>query len=116
MKVSKTHFEQVPVETVKELVEPEIVEKERTDKAVTDEAQILEEGKTMTATFDIFEVEPDGRVMWRGSAAAFEEAQELARKLSSSGGREHIIFSPKTGKKVVIKPDGSTAEQEASQT
>lgn len=45
MKVSKTHFEQVPVETVKELVEPEIVEKERTDKAVTGEAQILKKEK-----------------------------------------------------------------------
>lgn len=38
MKVPKTHFEQVPLETIKELVEPEIVEKEKTDKAAADEA------------------------------------------------------------------------------
>jgi len=45
VKVVKTHFEQVPVETVKELVDPEIVEKEKTDKAVADEAQILKKEK-----------------------------------------------------------------------
>ncbi|MGB7024637.1 MAG: hypothetical protein WBD73_12630 [Candidatus Acidiferrales bacterium] len=46
MKVLKTHFEQVPVETVKELAEPAIVEKEITDKAVAEvEAQILKKEK-----------------------------------------------------------------------
>lgn len=45
MKVPKTHFEQVPVETIKELVEPETVEKEKTDKAVADEARILKKEK-----------------------------------------------------------------------
>ncbi len=45
MKVPKTHFEQVPLETIKELVEPEIIEKEKTDKAVAGEAQILKKEK-----------------------------------------------------------------------
>lgn len=45
MKVSKTYFEQVPMETIKELVEPEIVENEKTDKAVEDEAQIPKKEK-----------------------------------------------------------------------
>jgi len=45
VKVSKTHFEQVPVETIKELVEPEMIEKEKTDKAVADEAQVLKKEK-----------------------------------------------------------------------
>lgn len=45
MKVLKTHFEQVPVATVKELAEPEIVEKEKTDKAVADQAEILRKEK-----------------------------------------------------------------------
>jgi hypothetical protein len=67
----------------------------------------------MTATFDIFEVEPGGSVMWRGSAAAFEEAKAFVEKLGTPRSRDYIIFSFKTGKKVVIKPDGSTAEQEA---
>ncbi|MHB8487475.1 MAG: hypothetical protein ACYDCM_17310 [Candidatus Acidiferrales bacterium] len=70
----------------------------------------------MTATFDIFEVEPGGGVMWRGSAAAFEEAKAFVEKLGTSRRGDYIIFSPQTGKKVVIKPDGSTAEQETSQT
>lgn len=70
----------------------------------------------MTATFDIFEVEPGGGVMWRGSAAAFEEAKAFVEKLGTSRRGDYIIFSLKTGKKVVIKLDGSTMEQEASQT
>lgn len=66
----------------------------------------------MTATFDIFEVEPGGSVMWRGSAAAFEEAKAFVEKLGTPRRRDYIIFSLKTGKKVVIKPDGSTTEQD----
>ncbi|HEV2313935.1 MAG TPA: hypothetical protein VGR94_01410 [Candidatus Acidoferrales bacterium] len=45
MKVPKTHFEQVPLEAIKELVEPEIIEKEKTGKAVADEARILKKEK-----------------------------------------------------------------------
>ncbi|HEV2183226.1 MAG TPA: hypothetical protein VGR39_06035 [Candidatus Acidoferrales bacterium] len=45
MKIPKTHFEQVPLETIKELVEPEIVENKKTDKAVEDEAQIPKKEK-----------------------------------------------------------------------
>jgi len=41
VKVVKTHFEQVPVETVKRLAELEIVEKEKTAKAAADQAEIL---------------------------------------------------------------------------
>ena len=66
----------------------------------------------MTATFDIFEVEPGGGVMWRGTAAAFEEAKAFIEKLGTPRRGDYIIFSLKTGKKVVIKPDGSTTEQD----
>lgn len=66
----------------------------------------------MTATFDIFEVEPGGGVMWRGSAAAFEEAKAFVEQLGTPRSRDYIIFSLKTGKKVVIRPDGSTTEQD----
>ncbi len=45
MKVPRTHFEQVPLKTVKELVEPEIIEKEKRDKAVADEAETLKKEK-----------------------------------------------------------------------
>jgi len=45
VKVLKTHFEQVPVKTVKELAELEIVEKEKTAKVGTDEAKTLKKGK-----------------------------------------------------------------------
>jgi len=69
----------------------------------------------MTATFDIFELEPGGSVMWRGSTAAFEEARAFVEQLGTSRRGDYIIFSLQTGKKVVIKPDGSTAEQEVGQ-
>ena len=39
MKALKTHFEQVPVKTIKRLVEPEIVEKEKTAKIGMGEAE-----------------------------------------------------------------------------
>lgn len=69
----------------------------------------------MTVAFDIFEVEPGGSVMWRGSAAALEEAKAFVESLGKSRSGEYIIYNLKTGKKVVIKSDGSTAEQGAGQ-
>jgi hypothetical protein len=45
VKVLKTHFDQVPVETVKELAEPEIVEKEKTVKVGADGSEILKKAK-----------------------------------------------------------------------
>lgn len=45
MKALKTHFEQVPVEIVKGLVEPEIVEKEKTAKIGMGEAETLKKEK-----------------------------------------------------------------------
>jgi len=45
VKALKTHFEQVPVETVKELAELEIAEKEKTAKAAADQAEILRKEK-----------------------------------------------------------------------
>ena len=45
MKALKTHFEQVPVKTVKELAELEILEKEKTAKAVAGRAEILRKEK-----------------------------------------------------------------------
>ena len=70
----------------------------------------------MTAGFDIFEVEAAGTVVWRASAAAFEEAKDFVKKLASSGSQEYIILSAKTGKKVVIKADGSLVEGASSNT
>ncbi|HEV2617941.1 MAG TPA: hypothetical protein VGU63_15175 [Candidatus Acidoferrales bacterium] len=69
----------------------------------------------MSPTFDIFEVEPGGSVLWRGTAAAFEEAKEFVEKLGKSRSRDYIIFSLKTGMKVVIKPDGSATEHPAAE-
>lgn len=64
----------------------------------------------MSATFDIFEVEPGGSVLWRGAATAFDEARAFVEKLGKSRSGEYIIFNLKTGRKVVIKSDGSAAE------
>jgi len=45
VKVLKTHFEQVPVETVKELAELEILEKQKTAKAAAVQTEILTKEK-----------------------------------------------------------------------
>lgn len=45
VKPLKTHFEQVPVENVKELADLEIAEKEKAAKAVADQAEILRKEK-----------------------------------------------------------------------
>jgi hypothetical protein len=45
VKVASTHFEQVPLETIKELAELETLEKEKTAKAGADRAEILKKEK-----------------------------------------------------------------------
>jgi hypothetical protein len=52
--------------------------------------------------FDIFQTEPDGGVLWRGSAATIEEAKARIRDFAISAPGQYIILTRQTGSKVVV--------------
>jgi hypothetical protein len=62
----------------------------------------------MIAPFDIFK-DKQGSLIWCGTAATLEEAQAKVRDLAASEKTEYVIFSQKTGNRLVIQPDGDRA-------
>jgi hypothetical protein len=55
-----------------------------------------------TPSFDIFQNEPDGSVLWRGAAATLEEAKTRVQELTASTPGLYIILSRQTGSKLII--------------
>ena len=53
--------------------------------------------------FDIFQVEDSG-VLWLGSAATVEDAQEQVRQIAARAPGKYLLFDQKTGTKLVIEP------------
>ena len=60
----------------------------------------------MIAPFDIFK-DKEGSLLWCGTAATLEEAKEKVRALAESEKTEYVIYSQKTGNRLVIQPDGN---------
>jgi hypothetical protein len=52
--------------------------------------------------YDIFQNEPDGSVLWRGSAATLDEAKSRIEELTASVPGQYIILSRLNGSKVVV--------------
>ncbi len=53
--------------------------------------------------FDIFLSEPDGGVIWRGTAATMDEAKARIGELAASVPGQYIILSRNTGSKYVVQ-------------
>lgn len=60
----------------------------------------------MMPPFDIFQMNPDGSVLWRGTAETMEDAQAHIRELAASSPGEFVIHSHQTGNRLVVKCDG----------
>jgi len=60
----------------------------------------------MIAPFDIFK-EKEGSLLWCGEALTLEEAKAKVKAMAESEKTEYVIFSQKTGNRIVIQPDGS---------
>jgi hypothetical protein len=111
MQNSKTHFEQVPVETVLKIATVDISgmtevsrSAEQGTKEVSDASLARRKGTAMVARFDIFEIENDGSVRWIAVAASFDEAEATAQELAAHAGNGVIILDQVTGRKLIIDP------------
>jgi hypothetical protein len=62
----------------------------------------------MIPPFDIFQIEKNGTVVWRGTAETFESAQLRVKVLAAITPADYVISSQRTGKKTVISQQGSS--------
>jgi hypothetical protein len=65
------------------------------------------------APFDIFRTAKDGQLMWCGTAASLDEAKTKVHELMASEKTDYVIFSQKTGNRLVVQaePDGERARK-----
>jgi len=60
-------------------------------------------------SFDIFQNEDDGSVLWRGTVASLEEAKARVQELTASTPGRYIILSHQTGSKLIVGSGEDTA-------
>ena len=64
----------------------------------------------MIPPFDIFYKDDDGHLLWCDTAATLEDAKRKATDMTRSGlRREVVIFSQKTGNRLVVKAEPDVA-------
>jgi hypothetical protein len=61
----------------------------------------------MSCPFDIFQMIPVDRVLWRGTAGSVEEAQARVRELGANHPGKYLILSVQSGTGLVINTDGT---------
>jgi hypothetical protein len=90
---AKTYFRQVSLKRVRKIMERQAHE-------------LNTKGK-LKMVHDIFRTEPDGAVIWRGTATDIEDAKMRVRDLALSAPGEYIIWCHTTGEKLVMKAAGA---------
>jgi hypothetical protein len=61
------------------------------------------------SSFDIFQNEADGSVLWRGTAASLEEAKVRVQEFTESTPGRYIILSRQTGSSLIVGSREDTA-------
>ena len=61
----------------------------------------------MIPPFDIFRVEMDGHLEWKGVAETLDLARLRIKILMVSEPAEYLIHSQQTGHRIIVKEDGS---------
>jgi hypothetical protein len=113
----KTHFEQVPLEVVKKIAkvndpketpireELDVTPKKKAAESLGGPSP--EALQVMNSSFDIFQMEVGGTVLWQGSSASVEEAKQRVKELNAGSAAQYMVVSLRTGSKLLINPDGS---------
>jgi hypothetical protein len=117
----KTHFEQVPLEVVKRVAkvddpketsirkELDVTPKKRAAESVGGPSP---EGlQVMNSSFDIFQMESDGSVLWQGLAPNIEEAKQRVKELQVGSPAQYMVISLRTGGKLFIGSDYAGEQQ-----
>lgn len=55
--------------------------------------------------FDVFKVERENAVMWRGTASTFEEAKQQVRQFAQNSPGVYIILNQRTGEKTTVESE-----------
>jgi hypothetical protein len=61
----------------------------------------------MESPFDIFQMIPVDRVLWKGTAASVEEAQSRVRELGANSPGRYLILCVQTGTGLVVNTDSA---------
>jgi hypothetical protein len=64
----------------------------------------------MMSPFDVFEVMPDGHVMWHRAVANFEEALEVAQQCAAQTNNAFFILHQPTRQKFFVDANGLQRE------
>ena len=56
----------------------------------------------MVPSFDIFKIDPRGRVLWRGAVQSFVAAKARIQKLAMASPGEYLILDQNTGHRVLL--------------
>jgi hypothetical protein len=65
----------------------------------------------MNSSFDIFQVEVGGSVLWQGLAASLEEANQRVKELQVRAPAQYMVISLRTGGKLLINSDYAGEQQ-----
>ena len=105
----KTHFAQVPLADVLEKFENTTSTKEAVAQGGRERDHVEKESRTnqpgpkhMTQQFDIFRQEPNGGILWRGTASSIEEARSAIAKMGASVPGSYLIVNLQTRMQVTV--------------
>ena len=65
----------------------------------------------MVTPFDILRVLNEGAPFWMEAAQTLEEAKARVQQLAATLPGPDVIFSQKTGNKILITPDGNVSQE-----
>jgi hypothetical protein len=64
---------------------------------------------SMIPPFDIFKIEDDGDITWKGTADSLALARlTVAILMDTAAGADYLIYSAGSRQKIIIKTDGSS--------
>jgi hypothetical protein len=69
----------------------------------------------MTLQVDIFRREPNGGVLWRGTAGSLEEAKAIVEKLAATAPGEYLIVDLRTRSELTVRCGGPDAPRQPEQ-
>jgi hypothetical protein len=106
----ETHFEQVPVEDVVKNLGQQL-RPEKNGAAENGRSDCIQKQlpgavdptpKHTVHRFDIFRQEPDGNVLWQGSAASLDDAKLEVEKFAASSPGTYLVVDFRTRAQVTI--------------
>jgi len=105
---SRTHFEQVPLESIPKDCEREI--RQLGQRSPVRELGLWKRENRVSAPFDIFQTEAGGAALWCGIAGTLEEAKTHIGELAAVSPGEYVILNRRTGDRVVVQSQGIDSE------